>query len=324
MAEKSSGIKIRRATLAVGGVTLLAETVSGEAIVSKVDGEVTSLDVEKTLEDCENNLHSTNKKILRTIPLSFKLDGKEILGRPEGSRGTKLEAKVVFITCASQHIEDLIQAVSEAGVEPIDIIPSPEAGARISLSDRQKMVGVALVDIGAETVTLSVFENELLISLRVFSIGASDITNDIALGMKVSLEKAEEMKLGNSEAKFSDKKLEEIVEARLSDIFELIENHLKKIKRSGLLPAGVVFTGGGANTKGLEESAKISLKLPVRVGAAEMFGSVRTKLRDPAWFNVLGLFYAEEENYGYAGKQPSGLWRNIKNTIKSGMRQLLP
>ncbi len=324
MAEKSSGIKIKRAALAVGGVTLLGEQSSGEAVVSKADGEVTSLDIDKALEDCENNLTSSNKKILRVIPLSFKLDGREILGRPEGSKGTKLEAKALFITCSSQHFEDLMEAITQAGVEPTDVVPSPVACVDIALSDRQKMVGAVLVDIGSETVTMSVFENETMTSLRAFSIGSSDITNDIALGMKVPLEKAEELKLGSSDVKFSDKKLEEIVEARLSDIFELIENHLKKIKRNGLLPAGAVFVGGGANTKGLEELAKKSLQLPARVGSTEMFGSARTKLRDPAWFTVLGLLNLEDQDYGYSGKPSGGLWKGVKNAVRSGIKQLMP
>ncbi|KKP98059.1 MAG: cell division protein FtsA, nonfunctional, partial [Candidatus Nomurabacteria bacterium GW2011_GWA1_36_15] len=136
--------------------------------------------------------------------------------------------------------------ITLAGIEPIDIIASAEAGSRIVLSEKQKIVGGALVNIGSETVSLSVFENRTLVSLHTFSIGGADITNDIALGMKVSLENAEYLKLGNVIEDFSKKKLDEIVEARLFDIFELIENHLKKIKRNELLPAGVVFIGGSA------------------------------------------------------------------------------
>jgi cell division protein FtsA len=232
VAENNSGIKIRRAFISIGGVTLRGDTASGVAIISKADGEVTSLDINKALQDCEDNLNLNNKKVIKVIPTSFKLDAKEILGRPEGMRGTKLEIKALFITCAISHFEDLLEVITLAGIEPIDIMAAPLAGSFIAMSPKQKMVGGALVNIGSETTSLSVYENGILVSLHSFSIGGADITNDIALGLKVSLENAERFKLGNITEDFSKKKLDEIVEARLFDIFELIENHLKKIKRN--------------------------------------------------------------------------------------------
>ena len=141
----------------------------------------------------------------------------------------------------------------------MDIFASPIAASNITLSEKQKIVGVALVNIGSETVSLCVFENELPVLVHTFSIGSSDITNDIALGFKIPLEQAESLKLGNMEEEFSKKKLDEIIEARFSDIFELIENYLKKIKRAELLPAGIVFIGGGSNTPGVEELSKSAL-----------------------------------------------------------------
>jgi len=209
-------------------------------------------------------------------------------------------------------------------VEPTDVIASPIAGSHIALSKRQKIVGSALVNIGAETVSLAVFENGSLMSLQSFSIGSSDITNDIALGFKIPLEKAEKFKLGNISEDYSKKKLDEIIEARLSDIFELIENHLKKIKRNELLPAGVVFIGGGANIHRLEELSKSALKLPSRIGTAEIFGNVKTKLRDTAWFTALGLITSGSDNDGYSKRPFSNLFKDLKNTIKSIAKQFLP
>ncbi len=323
-AEKTSGIKIKRAFVAVGGTSLRSETSSGMAIISKADGEVTNLDINKALEDCENNLHLGNKKALHTFPLSYKLDGKEVLGRIEGMRGTKLEIKALFVTCSTQHLEDLISVVEEAGVEAIDFIASPVAGSFIALSDRQKIVGSLLVNIGSETVSIATYENNLLMSLYTFSIGSGDITNDIALGMRISLEEAENFKLGNITEEYSKKKLEEIIEARLEDIFELIENHLKKIKRNELLPAGVVFIGGGANVTGLEEFSKSALKLPSRIGSTDMFGSTKTKLRDPSYFVALGLVISQQDNGGYSEGSFSGLFKDLKHSIKSSLKQLMP
>ena len=331
IAEKSSGEKIKHAFISVNGITLHSEMSSGSAIISKANGEVTNLDINKALEDSENNLSLDNKKIIHMFPSSFKLDGKEVLGQPEGMCGTKLEVKTLFVVYSSQHLEDLLAVIAEAGVEPTDVIASPIAGSHIALSKRQKIVGSALVNIGFETVSLSVFENGSLISLHTFSIGSSDITNDIALGFKIPLEKAERFKLENLPAgrqsiseNYSKKKLDEIVEARLSDIFELVENHLKKIKRNELLPAGIVFIGGGANISRLEELSKVALKLPSRIGTSEIFGNVKTKLRDTSWFTALGLITSGNDNDNYSKGSFLNLFKDLKNTIKSITKQFLP
>ncbi|MEK7080901.1 MAG: cell division protein FtsA [Patescibacteria group bacterium] len=324
MAEKTSGIKIKRAFVSLSGTTLRGEMSSGSTIISKADGEVTSLDANKALQDCEDNLSLSNKKIIHIYPISFRLDGKEVLGRLEGMRGTKLEAKALFVTYSIQHLEDLLGVIAEARVETIDVIAAPIAINSIALSERQKIVGVALVNIGAETTSLSIFENGLLMSICTFSIGSSEITNDIALGFKIPLEKAENLKLGNIDEEFSKKKLDEIIEARLCDIFESIENNLKKIKRSELLPAGIVFVGGGANIPGLVELSKSILKLPSTLGTTEIFGNIKTKLRDSSWFTTLGLLIIGKENGSYSESSFRNLFKDLKNTIKSSIRQLMP
>jgi cell division protein FtsA len=194
----------------------------------------------------------------------------------------------------------------------------------VALTERQKVVGSLLVNIGSETVSIAVFENGSPIALHTFSIGSSDITNDIALGLKISLEEAESLKLGNLPEKYPKKKLDEIMEARLSDIFELIENNLRKIKRNELLPAGISFIGGGAMIPKLEELSKSELSLPSRVGTNEIFASMKTKLKDPSWFVALGLVLYKKEGIGYQEGSSGSIMKDIKNTIKSITRQLLP
>jgi len=324
MAEKTSGIKIRRAFVSVGGVSLRGEFSSGSVIISKADGEVTTLDINKALSDCEDNLNLNNKKIVQVFPVSYKLDSKEVLGRIEGMRGTKLEAKALILTYSIQHLEDLIGVIAGAGVETIDVIASPVAISQIVLSEKQKIAGVGLVNIGSETTSLSVFENGLPVSIHTFSIGSSDITNDIALGFKIPLEQAERMKQEGVEEDFSKKKLDEIIEARLSDIFELIENHLKRIKRSELLPAGIVFVGGGANTGRLTELSKFALRLPASLGSTEIFGNSKTKLRDSAWFTALGLVISGRDTSGYSEGSLGNLFKDLKNSLKSSIKQLMP
>ncbi|MEI7810125.1 MAG: cell division protein FtsA [bacterium] len=324
LAEKTSEIKIKRAFIAIGGTTLRSEITSGSAIISKADSEVTNLDISKALEECETNLALGNKKIIYEAPLSFKLDGKEVLGKPEGMHGNKLEIKAVFITSSAKHWEDLMDVIAGAGVEPVYVTSSIMAGSHLVLSSRQRMVGTALVDIGAETVSLGVFENESLISLHTFPIGSSDITNDIALGLKIPLEKAEIFKISNNGEEYSKKKLDEIVEARLTDIFELIENHLKKIKRNELLPAGIVFIGGGSNISELDFLSKNILKLPSKVGTTEIFGNTKTKLRDPSWYVALGLITSSKDKEDYVEGSIPNLLKDLKTSLKSMVKQLMP
>ncbi len=325
MAEKSAGgIKIKKAFVSINSTTLKSEIISGTATTTKANSEVTNLDIKKALEESENNLNLGNRKIIQMFPLNFKLDGKEVLGRPEGMFGNKLEVKVLYITCSSQHLDDLLALLAEAEIETLDVVAASIAGSHVSLTEKQKIVGSGLVNIGSETFSLTVFENNLPIYLHTFSIGSSDITNDIALGFKIPLEKAESFKIKNDPEEFSKKKLEEIIEARLSDIFELIENHLKKIKRNELLPAGIVFIGGGATIFKLEELSKNILKLPSKIGATDFFGNVKTKLRDPSWFVALGLILSNKKDEVYSNNSFKNIFTEIKTSIKSLTKQLMP
>lgn len=323
-AEETSGIKIKRAFVGLSGRSMRGNLSTGSVVISKADGEVTTLDINKAIEEAEGNLELSNRKIIQTFPVSYRLDGKEVFGRIEGMKGNKLEVKALFITYSMTHLEDLLQVVDLAGVEPIDLISLPLSGSHMAMTEKQKIVGGALVDIGSQTTTLAVFEDGTLISLQTFPLGAEAITNDIALGLKIPLEKAEELKLSANSADHSKKKLEEIIEARLSDIFELIDTHLTKIKRSELLPAGIIFVGGGANTLNIEEVSKSTLKLPSKIGASEIFGNTRTKLRDPSWLNVLGLVAVGKEEGNYSPSSLGGVLKNLKNVIKTNFKQLLP
>lgn len=293
LAEKASGMKISKAFIAVGGIGLSGVTGAGSIIISRADLQITELDIEKLAITCEENLPVSiiqNRKILHPIPLSYKIDGKTVLAKtPLGMKGTKLEVKMLFITCLEPHLNDLLEAVEEAGIEVLDCLASPIAASYVTLSRSQKMAGCILANIGSETVSIVVFENNLPISLEVFPIGSTDITNDIALGLKIPLEEAENLKIGGlGSASFPKKKLEEIISARLSDMFELIENHLKKIGRNGLLPAGIFITGGGGGIGTIEDFAKVTLKLPSRI-ASLTGGSEKNTIKDSTWAVAYGL-----------------------------------
>lgn len=328
-AEKRAGIKVKKAFVAIGGVGLGSVTSTSSVIISRADSEITSLDMQKVQEQCEKDLPPAlilNKKIINSIPIHYKLDGKIALGKPEGMKASKFEVKMLYIACIEQHLNDIIQAVEEAGVAVQDVVASPIAASFVTLSKSQKMAGCVLANIGAETVSIAVFENNTPASLEVFPIGSTDITNDIALGLKVPLEEAEQIKIGAiTGSSFPRKKLEEIVSARLSDIFELIETHLKKIGRNELLPAGIVIVGGGAGLNTIDELAKNALRLPSRLGSVQLGSTDKQSSRDSIWavaygLCILGAHADEEVPLDNSAQFFIKLWKGAVNWIK----QFLP
>jgi cell division protein FtsA len=292
-AEKMLGFKIKRVYISFGGVGLGSIVANGSVVISRADMEITNRDLAAVLEAAEATIPPAilvNKRIINTVPIEYKTDGKVVWGQALGLKAEKLEVKALFITCLEHHLTNLINIVEEAGVEVIDVVAAPVALSFVTLSKKQKRAGCLLADIGAETLSIVVFENSNLISLEVFPIGGNDITNDIALGLKTTLENAENIKLGDDRRlSFPKKKLEDIIKARLDDCFELVEAHLKSIGRHALLPAGVILAGGSASTTGIKSIAEHSLKLPAQTAEVYFGNSGEVRIKDRSWAIACGL-----------------------------------
>lgn len=322
-AEKASGVKVRRAYISMGGIGLDEIHAHGEAITSRADSVISQVDIDKAVEASEESIRERipNRRILHAIPLHFTIDGERVYGRPHELKGTKLEVDTLFVTAFEQHLNDLVSAIESIGIHVDDIMASPLAGSLVMLTKAQKRAGCVLANIGAETVSIVVFENNTPTSLKVFPIGSNDITNDIALGLKIPLEEAEKIKRGGmTHTPYSKKKLDEIISARLTDIFELIDAHLKKMKRDGLLPAGVILTGGGSGITSVQDLARASLRLPSKI--ATLDPGQNGKVRDASWAVSYGLCI-----WGMTGtEEESGinLARNTGNTILNWFKQFLP
>lgn len=330
-AEKTAGVKIKNVLLSVGGVSLDSAISHGSTTISRASGEVTAQDLRKIENEAEESLtHIANKRIIYRIPLRYKLDNKEVLGDPCGLVGSKLEVKMFFATCLEHHLIDIIKIIEDLGIEVYEIVPSPIAAGQVALTKKQRTVGSVLVNIGAETVSIAVFENDIPISLQVFQLGSTDITNDIAIGLKIPLEEAEKMKIGSSIPSVKQKtsrarsknKLDEIIEARLCDIFELVESHLKKIGRNGLLPAGIVLTGGGSGIATIEDIAKAVLNLPSSVAHPTALSNTnKHAIKDSLWLVAYGLCL-----YGFNNQKEQNKTSidDIIESLKSWMKPFLP
>jgi len=322
-AEKAAGVEVKRAYVAIGGIGIDEITSRGEVITSRADSEITQHDIEKATQDSEDRIieHIPNRKILHAIPLSFHIDNELVLGKPHGMHGTKLEVESLFITTFEQHLSDLVNAIESLGIVVEDVMASPLSASFVMLTKAQKRAGCVLTNIGAETVSIAVFENNVPISVKVFPIGSSDITNDIALGLKIPLDEAEKIKRGGmSSTNYSKRKLDEIIAARLTDIFELIDAHLKKIKRDGLLPAGVIITGGGSSITSIQDLARATLRLPSKV--ATLDPGQNGKVKDASWAVAYGLcIWGSSDD---PQTNAIAIARQTKNSILGWFSQFLP
>lgn len=321
-AEHRSGIKIRQATLAVGGISLESKLAKGTSIISRADNEVTTLDVQNAVRESEQGLKLLNRHVIDSIPYTYRLDGKDLYGRPEGLRGVKLEVTSLFITCINQHLEALVNSVNNAGVDVVDVIAAPLASSVAILTSQQKTAGCILVDIGAETVSLSVFEDGDIISVKVLPLGGRDITNDLALGLKINLDDAEKIKKGEITGSFDQKDIEEIMEARVTEFFDIIQKFLKRINKDGRLAGGAIIVGGATNNEMTERIAKNILNLPITMAGSLGSGV----MKDPAWYVVYGLCMSGRYNQGHNSYSNPfvKVMKSIGDFFKNVGKQLMP
>lgn len=289
-AESVARVPVRSGFLAVGGVSLDETHGSGETVISRADQVITQLDTKKVLESARYAAepHFLNRKVLHEIPLTWRVDGHKVLGEPLNMRGTKLEGDFLFITCLAQHAEQLTAAIENADIEVIDTMASPLAGSYVTLTKDQKMKGCVLANIGAETVSIVVYDEGVPVSAKVFPIGSTNITDDLALGFKISLEDAERIKLGRLTGNmYPRKKVDEIIATRFRAMFDLIDKHLKSLGRKHALPAGIILTGGGAGQGSISDIAKGTLNLPSRIADIRLTSD--TKIKDATWAVAYGL-----------------------------------
>src|SRR3989344_3300156 len=312
-AESVAHVPIRAGFLAVGGISLDEARASGETIISRADQEITAADLEKAMMGAREAAAPgfVNRQVLHSIPLEYRIDGQKVLGDPVGMKGIRLEADYLFVTCLSQHAEMLAEAAEASDIEIVDKMASPLAGSYVLLSGEQKMKGCVLANIGAETVSIVVYDEGIAISVKVFPIGASHITDDIALGLRISLEEAERVKLGKlSGAMYPRKKIDDAITGRLSAMFSLVDKHLKSLNRHGPFPAGIIISGGGAGIGNVSEVAKGSMKLPARL--AEFRIGPDAKIRDATWAVAYGLAI-----WGLTGETTGGPGRSGSGPIAS-------
>ncbi len=322
--ESDSGAKVGEVYASLGGSHIFSAPSKGLVSVSRADQKISKEDIERVLTAARTISLPSNNEILEVFPKEFTVDGQAGVREPIGLNGVRLEADVTVLGGFSPYIKNSNKCISSAGLHANYLYPDFLASAKAVLTPREKELGVCVLDIGAGTTGMAVFEEGSLVHAFVFPVGSGHITNDIAYCLKTDIDTAERIKIefgscktGHEDRKvffgekkikidegdeisFSKKDLSQIIEARVSEIFGMALKELKKISKNEL-PSGVVLTGGGAKIPGIREFARKEMKLSCRIGRPNIF----FECDDPGLSTACGLALEaselEEEEKGGKG-----------------------
>lgn len=334
-AERTAGLNIDQAIISIGGSHIFSQYSKGVIAIGRADGEVTEDDINRVISAAQAISVPPNREILHIIPRDYSLDDQKNIKDPLGMTGVRLEVDAMIVEGSSPFIRNLTKCTEQAGISVDSLVISPLAASKAVLSKRQKELGVVLIDIGGGTTSIAVFEEDDLLHVAAVPVGGNHITNDVAIGLRTSIEVAEKVKLEygnalpneigkkeninlasidpNEEGMVSRQHVAEIIEARLEEIFSLVNKELKAIKKDKLLPGGAVLVGGTAKLPGAVDLAKNCLGLPAQTGFPFPLGGLVDKVDEPSFATGVGLVMWSAENRE-SGKK-SGLGGRIAGNI---------
>ncbi|MCL2869416.1 cell division protein FtsA [Candidatus Saccharibacteria bacterium] len=305
--ERMSGYEVNEATLSINGAHILSTKTDGMIAVGTPDHEINPADLDRIDDVAATGKIPANREILELIPYSYRLDGQENIKDPLGMVGARLEIQANVVSALKPHCVNVEKAADMASVKANKLIVAVVAAARAVLNEKQLENGVCVIDMGAATTSLAVFEEGDLQFASVIPIGSNNITNDLAMGLKTNPEVAEEVKKhhvsamggekkttievkqGKEEFRFKQSEIDEIVSARLDEIFDYVQHDLKKSGYDGKLPEGIVLVGGGANLKDIVDYVKNHLQVAAKIGDPGQFVNVADEVKKPEFAVAVGL-----------------------------------
>jgi cell division protein FtsA len=325
--------KISSVYTALNGSHIFLVSSRGLVSVSRADQKITEDDIQRVVQAAQSVNLQPNREVFDFFVKEFSIDGQIKTKEPIGLKGVRLEAEVLILTAFSPYLERQKKCILDAGLEISDIIAAPLASARSVLTQKQKELGAGVIDIGAGTTGLAVFEEESLIHLTILPVGSINLTNDIAIGLKIDPDLAETIKKeygtcvlkGKDERikvnlsdgttlTFSKKFLTKIINARMSEIFDQINQELKKVGKEKGLPGGLVLCGGGAKLNNILDLAKEKFHLPVKIAKPQGILGLED---DPSLALVSGLVLLGADFEAEAKKPISQrFWSKIKKFLK--------
>jgi cell division protein FtsA len=310
-AEQISGYAIDSAHVGISGAHITGLNSRGIAAISRGERMIVQNDINRAMEAARAVAMPPNRELLHAIPRGYAVDEQDGVRNPLGLRGFRLEVEAHIVTGASASIHNLIECVQGAGVRVEHLIVQPIAAGEAVLTEPEKDLGVALVDIGGGTTDLAVFIDGSVWHTVVLPVGGNHLTHDVAVGLRTPFTVAESLKVkyghalpdsvatdevidatsfgDNSHRSVSRARLSEIIRARTEEILELMLREIKRSGYDGLLPAGVVLCGGTSQLAGIRQVAREKLDLPVRIGAPRGLEGLVESIRDPAHACSVGL-----------------------------------
>lgn len=348
-AERMAGEPINHVFLGLGGNQIESINSKGVIAISQDKNEISEDDVDRVIEAAQAVTIPSNRRILRIIPKTFTVDEQKGIKYPVGMTGIRLEVETHIITGFEPVIKNLEKCVLQSGVDIDDIIPSCIAPAESVLSKRQKELGAVVMDIGCGGTAIGVFEDGAVLHTAVIPVGGENVTNDIAIGLRTSIDTAEKLKIeyGSTIPEdvndretidlstiskidthvVSKKQLVAIIQARYQEIFLLVKDELIRIRRDGMLPAGVVLTGAGAKMQGVIDLARETLNLPAQIGFPQNYDGVVDKIDDPAYATAIGLLIwgsrFEGRYHAGLGLRGASLKKGLTG-VKNWLKNLIP
>ncbi len=347
--ERMTGVPIEHALVSVNGAHVIAEESQGIVAASKPNGEIGEDDVERVIETAQSVGVPPNYEILHMIPRTFSVDDQKGIKDPVGMTGIKLEVDTQIILGMTSQIKNITKSVYRTGVDIDDLVVEVLAASEAVLSKREKDIGVCVVNMGGSTTSLMVFEEGEVVHTKILPIGSGHITNDIAIGLRTSVDVAEQVKIDhgnalpeevnkrdeidlatiddNENVLVSKKEVAEIIQARLEEIFEMIRSELRTIDRDGKLPAGIVFTGGGAKLNGLIAFAKTYFRTAASIGMPKHITTPIDKIQDPVFSTAIGLVLWElgmQEGVNRPGMNNFSSVTDVTNKMGKWLKSLMP
>lgn len=323
-AERMAGVPINHVFVGMSGAHI--ESFDSRGVIAISGPEIMVEDVARVLDAAQAVSIPANHRILHIEPKAYAVDEQHGIKNPVGMTGIRLEVEAHIITGHVQHVKNLEKCVDQAGVDIDAIVPATIAASEAVLTKRQKELGVVVIDVGAGCVSIAVFEEGTILHSVCIPIGGESVTNDIAIGLRTSIDTAEKIKIEfgsvlpqeiaeremidlSSVSKVdtqtvSKRYMAEIMQARYFEIFSLVKEQLKLIGRSGMLPAGALLTGAAVKAPGVLDLARDILGLPVQMGFPVDIGGVIEKVDDPAYATSLGTLIwgmREGDRFGRAG-----------------------
>jgi cell division protein FtsA len=344
-AERMSGVPINHVFVGMSGTHV--ESFSSRGVIAISGPEITVDDIARVLEAAQAVSIPANRRILHLEPKSYTVDEQRLIKNPVGMSGIRLEVDAHIITGQVQHVKNLEKCIDQAGLDTDAVVPATIAVSEAVLTKRQRELGVITIDIGAGCTSVAIYEEGTVLHSLSLPAGGEAITNDVAIGLRTSIDTAERIKIEygsllpseiseremidlSSVSKIdtqtvSKKYLAEIMQARYFEIFSLVKESLKNVGRDGMLPAGAVLTGGAVKAPGTLDLAREVLGLPVQMGFPVEIGGVIEKVDDPAYATALGTLAwgAREGDRVFGGSRMLSTKRAF-GQVKSWVRSLLP